>query len=256
MKTAKNSGWQGIDYRIYELSKVEWLIYGCQGLALDAVFSFVFYRSFMIFLLLVPAAVCYPLYKKKELLEKRTELLRMQFKDAIQALSGCLNAGYSVENAFSEALRETDRVYGQSSMISVEIRLLLHKIRLNRTVEEALKDFAERSGIDDVKSFADVFLAARESGGELMKIIARTTDILGEKTRIRNEILTVTASRRLEQKVMSAVPIFIVCYMELTSPGFFLVLYTTVVGRIIMTACLVVYLVSLSAAGKILEIQV
>jgi len=252
----KSSNWPGINYRIYELSKRERLIFVAKGVLLDAVFSFVFYRSIGVFLVFLPLAVCYPLFMRKELVKRRTEELRMQFKDAITALSACLNAGYSIENGFVEALRETDRVYGKNSMISGEIRLLLHKIHLNRTVEEALKDFAERSGIDDVKSFADVFLAARESGGELMKIIGKTTDIIGEKIRIQSEISTATASRRLEQKVMSAVPMGIVFYMELTSPGFFDVLYTTALGRIIMTGCLVVYLASMAAVEKILEIPV
>ena len=89
-----------------------------------------------------------------------------------------------------------------------------------------------------------------------MKIIAKTTDIIGEKIQVRNDILIATASRRLEQKVMSAVPIFIVCYMEVTSPGFFDVLYTTVMGRILMTGCLAVYVISFTAAGRILDIQV
>lgn len=232
------------------------MVFAGRGVFLDAVFSFVFYRSLSVFLMFLPLAVCYPLYMRKELVRKRKEQLRIQFKDAIQALSSCLNAGYSIENGFLEALRETDRLYGNSSMISEEIRLLLRKVHLNRTVEEALNDFAARSGVDDIKSFADVFLAARESGGELMKIIARTVDIIGEKIRIRNEILTATASRRLEQKVMSAVPILIVCYMELTSPGFFDVLYTTAAGRMIMTGCLIIYVMSFIAAVKILDIQV
>ena len=180
----------------------------------------------------------------------------LQFKDAILSLAACLNAGYSVENGFLEALRETDRVYGKESMISKEIRLLLHKVQLNRTVGEALENFAERSGLDDVRSFANVFLAARESGGELMKIIAETAEIIGEKIRVRNDILTATVSRRLEQKIMSAIPILIVFYMELTSPGFFDILYTTGLGRIIMTGCLGVYLVSCAAGRKILEIEV
>ena len=256
LKTAKNSNWQGTNYRIYELSKRESLVYAGQGVFLDAVFSFVFYRSIEVFLLFLPLALCCPLYRKKGLVKKRKDELRIQFKDAIQALSSCLSAGYSIENGFLEALRETDRLYGKTSMISEEIRLLLQKIHLNRTVGEALNDFAERSGVDDIKSFADVFLAARESGGELMKIIAKTTDIIGEKIQVRNDILIATASRRLEQKVMSAVPIFIVCYMEVTSPGFFDVLYTTVMGRILMTGCLAVYVISFTAAGRILDIQV
>ena len=141
-------------------------------------------------------------------------------------------------------------------MISKEIRLLLQKNRMNLTFEEALENFAARSGLEDVKSFSDVFLAARRNGGGLMKIIARTAEIIGEKIRVQEDIITATASRRMEQKVMSAVPVLIVFYMELTSPGFFDILYTSVAGRIIMTACLLVYLGALYMAKTFMEISV
>lgn len=218
--------------------------------------SFVFYRSVWAFLGLVPVGLCYPVFIRRNLKKRRLEVLQVQFKDAILSLASCLNAGYSVENAFTEALKETDRVYGKDSMISEEIRLIIYKIRLNRTIEEALFDFAERSGLEDVKSFANVFLAAKGSGGELMKIIARTADIISEKVRVRQDILTATASRRLEQKIMSTIPVFIVFYLELTSPGFFDVLYMTAAGRGIMTGCLLVYAGSVVLAGKLMEITV
>lgn len=208
------------------------------------------------FLLFLPVGICYPLFMRERLKVKRQEELQIQFKDAILAVSGCLNAGYSVENAFSEALKETDRVYGKESMMSREIRLLIHKTRLNRTVEDVLMDFAIRSGLEDVKSFADVFLAAKSSGGEMMKIISRTTDIISEKVRIKQDILTATAGRRMEQKIMNAVPFVIVFYMEVSSPGFFNVLYTTAAGRVIMTGCLLIYLGAIVWGQKILEIEV
>ena len=167
-----------------------------------------------------------------------------------------LNAGYSVENAFAVSLKEMEEIHGSDSMIAQEIRLILRKVRLNLTFEEALGDFAKRSGLDDVKNFSDVFLAARKSGGELMKIIARTAEIIGEKIRIQEEILTATASRRMEQKIMSAIPILIVVYIELTSPGFFKILYSTMGGRILMTICLGIYLVSCQLAKSFLEIEI
>ena len=232
------------------------MIYGIQGIGYLALICFVFYRSIPVFFLSIPIALWYPLVMKKELKKKRKETLLVQFRDAILSLSSCLNAGYSVENAFKEAVKETDRIYGNTSMISKEIRLILHKTKMNRTIEEALADFAGRSKLDDIKSFADVFLSARASGGELMKIIARTSEIIGEKIRIQEDILTATASRRLEQKIMSAIPFLIVFYLELSSPGFFDILYTTVLGRIIMTICLAVYGASLVLAKQFLEILV
>ena len=218
--------------------------------------SFVFYRSIKVFVALLPLGILYPLVMKDSYRKKRQEELRVQFKDAILSLSACLTAGYSIENAYSEVLREVSGIYGTDAMITKEIRLLIHKTHLNHTPEEAMMDFAERSGLEDIKSFADVFMEARTSGGELMKIIARTADVISEKIRIQQDILTSTVSRRLEQKLMSAVPIGIVFYLELTSQGFFDVLYETMIGRVIMTVCLGAYLGSIAWGRKILDIVV
>ena len=245
-----------MEYETYELSRKEWIIYGAEGILGAAILDYVFYRSLVLFFLLIPVGCLFPLFLKKDLKQKRLERLRGQFRDAILAVASGLNAGYSVENAFSVSLKEVEEIYGSDSMIVKEIRLILQKVRVNLTFEEALGEFAARSGLDDVRNFADVFLAARKSGGELMRIISRTAEIIGEKIRIQEEIETATASRRMEQKIMSAIPVLIVIYIEMTSPGFFSILYTTLGGRLLMTVCLMVYLISCQTAKRFLEIKV
>lgn len=247
---------QGMKYETYCLSKKEWLLYGGQGVLYLALLSYVFYRSMEIFFIFLPVGLCYPLLLREDLKKRRKELLTIQFKDAILSAAAALNAGFSVENSFGKALQEIERVHGTDSMMAEEIRLMLHKVRMNRTFEDAFSDFAERSGLEDVRSFAAVFLAARRSGGELMKIIAKTAEIIAEKIRIQEDILTATAAKRMEQKIMRMVPMLIIFYMDLTSPGFFSILYETMAGRVIMTICLLVYLGACRMAKWCLEIGI
>ena len=65
-----------------------------------------------------------------------------------------------------------------------------------------------------------------------------------------------TASRQFEQKIMNLLPFFIILYIDITSPGFFDLMYTTGIGRILMTGCLVVYGLAIWIAGRILDIKV
>ena len=197
----------------------------------------------------------YPVYMRNVLQKRRLEKLSLQFKDAILILASALNAGYSVENAFASSAGELDRIYGEDSMISREIRLILRKVKMNHPIEEAMKNFADRSGLEDVRNFTEVFTAARKSGGELMKIISRTAEIIGEKIRMREEILTMTSARRMEQKIMSAIPILLVIYIEWTSPGFFDILYGTMMGRVIMTCCLGFYCLANRLSAAFLNIE-
>ena len=235
-----------MDYEVYRLSKKEWLLYGSQGIGYLALLDFVFYRSAALFAVLAPMGICYPLILRKDLKRRRKEALKLQFKDAILSAASGLNAG----------LEEMDRLYGKDSMISQELRLILAKTRMNRAFGEALGDFARRSGLEDIQNFSEVFLAARKSGGELVRIIARTAEIIAEKIRIQEDIMTATAARRMEQRIMSAIPLLIVFYIELTSPGFFDLLYGTAAGRVVMTVCLGIYLGACSLSKRILEIRI
>lgn len=255
LSTGKNYGCPEPDYRNYRLSRTEWLLYAGQGAGYLAVMVYVFYRSAALFLLLLPACILYPVYMRNVLQKRRMEKLSLQFKDAILILASALNAGYSVENAFASSAGELDRIYGEDSMISREIRLILRKVKMNHPIEEAMKNFADRSGLEDVRNFTEVFTAARKSGGELMKIISRTAEIIGEKIRMREEILTMTSARRMEQKIMSAIPILLVIYIEWTSPGFFDILYGTMMGRVIMTCCLGFYCLANRLSAAFLNIE-
>ena len=72
---------------------------------------------------------------------------------------------------------------------------------------------------------------------------------------IRDRILTMTAEKQFEQKIMNLVPYLIVFYIEFSSPGFFSQMYATAVGRVVMTGCLSVYVSACLLALKILNIE-
>lgn len=245
-----------VDYGVYSLTTKEWLIYGALGLGGCALAAYVFYRSAAVFLFLLPAGVCYPLYMKGELKKERSRQLELQFKEGIQVLSSFLSAGYSLENGLALSIKELKVLYGENGMITEEFSCLSDGIRMNRPVEELFMDFGQRSGLEDVDNFAQVLSAAKRNGGEMVDIIRQTAGIIRDKVQVKEEIHTMLASRIFEQKIMNGIPFLIVLYIDFTSPGFFDVMYGTWMGRAVMTVCLGAYIGALVLAKKILEIEV
>ncbi len=190
------------------------------------------------------------------LIKKRQHLLLLQFREALSVLSSFLSAGYSSENALQSSLPELIHLFGEDALIVREYRLILKGIEMNRPVEELFADFGRRSGLDDIMNFAEIYIAARRSGGELVRIVSHASDVIRDKLSVKEEILTVNASRRYEQKIMNLLPFFIILYMNFTSPDFFFVLYTTLAGRLVMTGCLAVYVLAVLLAERILQIEV
>ncbi|MDO4787867.1 MAG: type II secretion system F family protein [Johnsonella sp.] len=244
------------DYSIYHYSVPERMKYISVAFAAEAVISYVFYRSILIFLILAPFSLLYPELIKKNLIQKRRKRLEAEFKEGIWILSSLLSAGYSIENAVEESVSELRLLYGKKVCIISEFEYISHRIRMNIPVEKAFEEFGERSGSEDIRNFARVIKIAKRSGGELVSVIAHTASVISDKIRIKEEILTMTTAKRYEQKIMNLLPVLIVIYVDASSPGFFDLMYTSFIGRIMMSVCLGAYLFALYLSGRILNIEV
>lgn len=218
--------------------------------------AYIFYRSMEVFLVILPLSLLCPVCQKKVLAKRRKETLGIQFKDGITLLASSLSAGYSVENALGASVKELKLVYGPESMMAGEFSYMAHQVSVNRTVESLFVEFADRSGLEDVRQFAETFAVAKRSGGELAAIMEHTASVMAGKMRVREEILNMTAEKRFEQRLMNFLPFLIILYIDLTSPGFFAVMYGTAAGRAVMTGCLAAYIGALFAAEWILKIEV
>lgn len=226
-----------------------------KGLLLCSAVVFTFYRSFLIWLLLLPLSFLYPCYEKRVKQKQRQNRLALEFQESALLLAASLSAGYSIENAFSVSIRELELLYGTEGLMLMEMRRMEAQIRNNISAEQVLMEFGQRSNVEDIKNFAQVFAAARRSGGQLAEILRNTAQVLREKARMHEEIQTMTASRQLEQRIMNLLPFFLIWYMELTSPGFLDLMYETILGRMVMSVCLLIYLTAFLAAERILDIS-
>lgn len=249
-------GGEKTDYKRYRFTRMELLRFWSLYLLLDGAVSYLFYRSAVAFFLLLPGVYFYLKIIRESRRKRVLTELSGQFLTGMQAVSGALAAGYSVENAFGEAYKEVRKVYGEDVPIVKEFALIVSRLSLNRPLEELLLELAERSGQEDIESFAEVFAVAKRSGGDLISIIRGTVSAISRKEETRQEIRVCLASRRLEQNVMSLMPLLILAYVGLASPGFLDALYGNPAGIAIMTACLLVYLLAWALGRKITEIEV
>lgn len=260
-KTPKSSGFAArsglCDYRMYVISLRERLMYSIAAVIMCAVIAYTFFRSMYIFFVLaVIGVILYPEYKKRELTENRKRRLSLQFKEAIEILSSFLSAGYSVENAFGNSVGELITIFGRDAMIVKEFKYISDSISMNKPVERLLYEFAERSGVDDIRNFSEIFAAAKRTGGELGAIIEHTTEIIRERINVSEEINNLTASQRYQQRIMNMLPFMIILYIDFTSRGFFDAMYQTVLGKVVMTVCLGLYLAAIVMSEKILDIRI
>lgn len=241
------------DYRRYYFSKKEYVLFAIQALGIVSLVSYLFYHSLLAMVLVIPFYPVFLRMKAQVLLQKQKSMLQEQFKEAICALATALGAGYSIENAWKEARKEVEKLFGEHALIVQELNHMLAHLEMNVSLEELLSDFALRSGQEDVGSFCQVFLFAKRSGGDFIGIIHATANRISRKVDLQREIITDLAARRLESRVMNMVPMFMLLYLNLTSPGYFDLLYGNLSGVIIMSLCLLFYLLAYVWSERMLQ---
>ncbi len=246
----KKSYWQ------QDIRKSEYIRAFLQGILLISLISYLFYGTILGAILLSPYLIRYIKSWERQVIQKRKQSFQLQFKEAIQSLSAALNVGYSVENAMREAWKDLRLLYKKDEMILREFHYMIRQLDMNLSVEAILKAFAERTQDEEVRIFVDVFSMAKRSGGDMIGIIRNAVYQIGEKIDVKREIDTVMAAKKLEFKVMSAVPFAMICYIKLSFPEFVNVLYGNILGVIVMTICLVIYVAAFEYGKRIVEIEV
>ena len=254
--TQKNLKPRELDYRKYRFSLREAIIRVIAIMGILSAVSFLFYRSLWGMVLLAPVGIYIYRSMAETEADKIRKTLAMQFKDCIKSIARSMKAGYSVENAFRESLKDVNLVHGEGSVMSKEIEGIIKALGNNVTLEEELLSLGERSGVNDIREFGEIFKIAKRGGGNLTGIISDTVMLMDKKLETDEEIRVIISSKKMEGQIMEFVPFAIIAYISFTSPGFFESLYHNILGVIIMSICLGVYFGAVILSKRITDIEV
>jgi len=246
----------GIFYNKCYYTKKEWTWHILWGIAYYFIMGMIFFNH-----LILASIACLGVYfhiktQRTRSIKKRKHILREQFREAMYTLSSSLSAGRSAEQACIQTLTDLQILYDHQTDIIIEWSLIVKKLNMNETIESAFEDFAKRTGVEDIQNFAGVFIMAKRTGGDLIRIIRETTHMINEKIEIQKEIDILVVQKQFEQKILSYIIPGMIVFFQLTSPDFLSPLYETLIGRIVMVFALFLYVLSRKIGEKIVNIEV
>ncbi|WP_207637203.1 type II secretion system F family protein [Eubacterium xylanophilum] len=192
---------------------------------------------------------------KSRLIDKRKWELDIQFRDALDAVVAALVAGYSLENSFASARESLSLMYDDDALIIREMDYIVNRVEYNVPIEQVLQEFSDRSNVEDIRMFCDVVGIAKRTGGNLVKIIRGTSGNIAERQESRREIETMISGKKMEANIMSIIPMSMIVYMRVFSPGYLDPMYHNLAGVVMMTVCLVLYGLGVFAARRIMTIE-
>lgn len=188
--------------------------------------------------------------------QKRLKKLRVQFFDMLEAMSVSMRAGNPVLKALQSAREDLVLIYSESSDIIAELDLMISRFHNAVPLSKAFADFATRSGLEDVDSFASIYATIEGKSSRADEIVRETQQIISDKMEIEMEIDTMMTAAKSEVNIMLFMPLVILGIIGYAGAGFMDALYTTTVGRLVSTGGLIVFILSFIMARKFSSVQV
>jgi tight adherence protein B len=260
------------NYKVYYMSKLEKILYFLLAFVIGAVVGYLFYgglgrdefgqRTTLSWILdisipaivgLVAGRIFVPT-RTKQIRDKNARTLNSQFRDFLEAFNTSIGAGKNVVDSFHAVYDDMRIQFEEDAFIVKELEVILSGMANNFDVEDLMEDLGNRSGNDDIVSFANVFRISYRKGGNLKDTINTTHSILSDKMEIKEEIETMVSASKMEQTVMIFMPVVLIGIMKSMSPDF-AANFATPAGIASTTIAVGLFVVSYFVGRKILNIK-
>ncbi len=261
------------NYKVYYMSAKEKILYFLLAFVVGAVVGYLFYGgigkdefgqpTLLTYILNVGISSSVGIIAGKAFLPIRTEQIKnkkrkqlsLQFRDMLDGITTSLGAGNNVVNSFNSVYNDLKIQYAEGSAILNELEIIISGMSNNIDIEDILEDFGNRSGIDDIKSFANVFKISYRKGGNIQDVIQSTHEILSKKMEITEDIETTISGSKMDQMIMIVMPILLIGMIKLMSPEF-AANFTTGTGIISTTIAIGLFVASYFIGKTIMEIKI
>jgi len=191
-----------------------------------------------------------PKFYVKRRRSKRIEKLNEQLPEALTIISNSLKAGFGLLQALNSA---SDQL---AHPIATELGRTIYEMNVGSSAEEALMALGERSGSYDLDIVVTAILVQRTVGGNLGEILDTVAATMRDRIRIRGEIRTLTSQQKLTGIVIGCLPIAIGILFQIMSPGYINPLFTTMLGKMMIVAAVVLETIGILVIQRILKIEV
>ena len=261
------------NYKVYHMKLIEKVLYFVLAFIVGAAVGYLFYGGIgvdefgnptTLTLVLnigissvvgIAAGVMFLPIRNKQIITKKRQDLKLQFRELLDALSTSIGSGKNIIDSFKSAYDDLSIIYSEEAAIIKELAVIIDGIHNNVDIEVLLMDFGIRSGIEDIESFANVFETCYRKGGNIKDVIKNTQQIISEKMEVELEIQTVVAASTSEQTIMMILPIALIAIIKLMSPEF-AGNFVTPVGIISTTIAIAAFVIAYFVGKKILSIKI
>jgi tight adherence protein B len=145
---------------------------------------------------------------------KRIKALQEQLPDALALMAASVEGGQTFQRAIDMYRRDA------RPPLSAELDRVMAEVAVGSDLVVALENMAERSGVEDLKWAVEAVRIQQSTGGRLAPILHTLAAFMRTRQEVRREVQTLSAEGRMSGYVLFAIPLFLVCALEMKDPSY------------------------------------
>jgi len=183
----------------------------------------------------------------RRMTERRREKIENQLADAMATLANAVRAGLSLAQAMEILAAQCPKP------INAEFHQMAAEYKLGKPLARTLTEAKERLKSENFALFAAALLASHESGGRLNETVDRIAQSVLEMQRLDRKVVSETAQARKSALYMALAPAFILAAYYFVDPVNTSLLFTRLIGQLLLAAALVLNVIAYAWARMILN---
>lgn len=128
------------------------------------------------------------------MLTDRQRKIRRSLPDALDVIVVCMEGGMSVTGAFSKVALELASAH---PLLASELRIVVREVQMGRSLSEALRAFAKRFDVEELRSLSGVVSQAEKYGSSVAKALNVYSESMRQKRYQNAETLAHQASIKM-----------------------------------------------------------
>jgi tight adherence protein B len=147
-------------------------------------------------------------------INKRLNNFIVRFPDALDLMVRGLRSGLPVTETLGIISSELPGPVGE------EFKLVTERIRIGKTMEEALQDTANRMGIAEFNFFCITLAIQRETGGNLAETLANLGDVLRKRSQMKLKIKAMSSESKASAYIIGSLPFIVFALIYSINPTY------------------------------------
>jgi tight adherence protein B len=136
-------------------------------------------------------------------INRRVDKFTAKFPDAIELLVRGLRSGLPITETIGVVGAEVDGPVGE------EFRSISDKMKIGRTLDQALQETADRLGTPEFQFFCITIAIQRETGGNLAETLANLADVLRKRAQMKLKIRAMSSESKASAYIIGSLPFIV-----------------------------------------------